>query len=66
MPPLITFVARQHDGLPLVASFAQTPLNLDSAKQEARQILKQLNSRGRYVISLLRSHRMDFLESSQR
>lgn len=49
MPPFITFVARQHDGLPLVASFAQTLENLESAKQEARQILRQLNSKGRYV-----------------
>lgn len=45
MPPLLTFVARLSDGLPLVASFAQTSENLDIQKREAKDILRNLNSR---------------------
>ena len=49
MPPLLTFVARLSDGLPLVASFAQTSFNLDVQKKQAKDILRNLNSNGRSV-----------------
>mmetsp|Transcript_3713 Transcript_3713/g.5548 ORF Transcript_3713/g.5548 Transcript_3713/m.5548 type:complete len:224 (-) Transcript_3713:328-999(-) len=49
MPPLLTFVARLSDGLPLVASFAQTSLNLDVQKKQAKDVLRNLNSNGRSV-----------------
>eukprot|EP01083_Nonionella_stella_P210703 762530_1 len=49
MPPLLTFVARLSDGLPLVASFAQTSFNLDVQKKQAKDVLRNLNSNGRSV-----------------
>lgn len=49
MPPLLTFVARLSDGLPLVASFAQTSINLDVQKKQAKDVLRNLNSNGRSV-----------------
>jgi len=46
MPPLLlTFVARLSDGLPLVASYAQTTENLDEQKWQAKEILRNLDSR---------------------
>ena len=44
MPPLITYVARVSDGLPLVASFAPTQENLEEEKLQAKKILKELGS----------------------
>ena len=49
MPPLLTYVARVSDGLPLVASFAPTQENLDAQKQQSKEILRNLNNNGRYV-----------------
>ncbi len=45
MPPLVTFVARLSDGLPLVASLAQCHENLDVQKKQAKEILRNLNMR---------------------
>ena len=51
MPPLLlTFVARLSDGLPLVASYAQTTENLDEQKWQAKEILRNLDSR--YVVNI--------------
>lgn len=52
MPPLLTFVARLSDGLPLVASFSQSHENLEVQKQQAKEILRNLNSNGRSVAKL--------------
>jgi vesicle transport protein SEC22 len=52
MPPLLTFVARLSDGLPLVASFANTTENLDLQKKQAKEILRNLNSNGRSVAKM--------------
>eukprot|EP00558_Chaetoceros_sp_UNC1202_P003934 CAMPEP_0197242214 /NCGR_PEP_ID=MMETSP1429-20130617/8031_1 /TAXON_ID=49237 /ORGANISM="Chaetoceros sp., Strain UNC1202" /LENGTH=239 /DNA_ID=CAMNT_0042702197 /DNA_START=70 /DNA_END=789 /DNA_ORIENTATION=+ len=52
MPPLITFVARLSDGLPLVASFSQSHENLEIQKQQAKEILRNLNSNGRSVAKM--------------
>mmetsp|Transcript_12966 Transcript_12966/g.24368 ORF Transcript_12966/g.24368 Transcript_12966/m.24368 type:complete len:240 (-) Transcript_12966:91-810(-) len=51
MPPLITIVARLSDGLPLVASFANSGggEDLSLQKQQAKEILRNLNSNGRPV-----------------
>jgi Synaptobrevin/VAMP-like protein len=50
MPPLITIIARLSDGLPLVASFANTgSQDLTLEKQQAKEILRNLNSNGRPV-----------------
>jgi vesicle transport protein SEC22 len=50
MPPLITIVARLSDGLPLVVSFANTGgEDLTLQKQQAKEILRNLNSNGRPV-----------------
>ena len=46
MPPLLlTFAARVSDGLPLVAAYAQTTMNMDEQIWEAKQILRNLNAR---------------------
>mmetsp|Transcript_28578 Transcript_28578/g.44454 ORF Transcript_28578/g.44454 Transcript_28578/m.44454 type:complete len:224 (+) Transcript_28578:76-747(+) len=45
MPPLLTYAARVSDGLPLIASFAPTQENLEPQKNEAKQLLRNLNSR---------------------
>lgn len=52
MPPLLTYVARVSDGLPLVASFAPTQENLDSHKQQSKDILRNLNNNGRSVAKM--------------
>ena len=44
MPPLLTYIARVSDGLPFVASFAQSNADLEEQKQQAKQILRSLNS----------------------
>lgn len=49
MPPLITIVARLTDGLPLVASFANSIEDLSVQKQQAKEILRNLNTNGRPV-----------------
>jgi hypothetical protein len=43
MPPLLTYIARVSDGLPFVASFANTHINLDEQKRQSKDILKSLN-----------------------
>lgn len=45
MPPHLTFVARVSDGMPLVASFAQTQENFDEQKKQAKNIFRELNAR---------------------
>jgi len=52
MPPLLTFVARLSDGLPLVASFANTTENLELQKKQAKEILRNLNTNGRSVAKM--------------
>jgi len=46
MPPLLTFVARISDGLPLVASFSPSHENLEDHKSQAKQILRSLGTGG--------------------
>ena len=48
MPPLLTYVARVSDGLPFVASFAQTQENVEEQKKQSKDILRVLNASGRY------------------
>lgn len=48
MPPLLTYVARVSDGLPFVASFAPTQDNVEEQKKQSKDILRGLNSTGRY------------------
>lgn len=45
MPPLLTFVARVSDGMPLVASFAPTQENFDEQKKQAKDIFRGLSGR---------------------
>jgi len=45
MPPLLTFVARVSDGMPLVASFAPTQDNFDEQKRQAKDIFRGLSGR---------------------
>lgn len=45
MPPLLTFVARVSDGMPLVASFAPTQDNFDEQKKQAKDIFRGLSGR---------------------
>lgn len=52
MPPLLTYAARVSDGLPLIASFAPTQENLEAQKKEAKDILRQLNSRSVAKLSI--------------
>ena len=49
MPPLLTYVARVSDGLPFVASFAQSQDNrgLDEQKAQSKEILRGLGENGR-------------------
>ena len=42
MPPLLTYIARVSDGLPLVGSFSQSQEYLDEQKSQARDILRGL------------------------
>jgi len=44
MPPLLTYIARISDGLPLVASFAPTQENLEEQKNQAKKILRELGN----------------------
>lgn len=44
MPPLLTFVARVSDGLPLVASFSSSQESLEEQKGQAKKILRDLGS----------------------
>jgi len=44
MPPLLTYIARVSDGLPLVASFAPTQENLEEQKNQAKKILRELGN----------------------
>jgi len=48
MPPLLTYIARVSDGLPFVASFAQSSpsQNIEEQKQQSKQIIRNLNSSG--------------------
>lgn len=45
MPPVLTFVARVSDGLPLVTSFAPTQESFDEQKKQAKDIFRGLSSR---------------------
>lgn len=45
MPPILTFVARVSDGMPLVASFAPTQDNFDEQKKQAKDIFRGLSGR---------------------
>lgn len=49
MPPLITYIARVSDGLPLVGSFAPSSETLEEQKAQALQIMRGLTSNGGYV-----------------
>ena len=49
MPPLLTYIARVSDGLPLVGSFAPSEESLDEQKSQARDILRGLAGRVGYV-----------------
>mmetsp|Transcript_4886 Transcript_4886/g.5969 ORF Transcript_4886/g.5969 Transcript_4886/m.5969 type:complete len:226 (+) Transcript_4886:170-847(+) len=52
MPPLLTYVARVSDGLPLVASFAPTQDNVEEQKRQSKDILRGLNSNNRPVAKM--------------
>lgn len=52
MPPLLTFVGRISDGLPLVASFAPTQESLEEQKKQAKEIMRNLNTNGRSVAKM--------------
>mmetsp|Transcript_28508 Transcript_28508/g.33794 ORF Transcript_28508/g.33794 Transcript_28508/m.33794 type:complete len:240 (+) Transcript_28508:110-829(+) len=52
MPPLLTFVARVSDGLPLVASFAPTQENLEEQKKQAKDIVRGLSGRSTAKMSI--------------
>lgn len=52
MPPLLTFVGRVSDGLPLVASFAPTQEPLEEQKRQAKEIMRNLNKNGRSVAKM--------------
>jgi vesicle transport protein SEC22 len=43
MPPVLTYIARVQDGLPLVGSFAPSQESLDEQKSQARDILRGLS-----------------------
>jgi len=60
MPPLLTYAARVSDGLPLIASFAPTQENLEKHKNEAKGILRELNSRSVAKLSIDTSAKKTF------